>query len=219
MSAAWRPSLTLADARRRHRRSRARASAARRCCARPGTDRSALRAAPLGVYCRASPTRATSARSCAPRRRSAPPGSSSAPGLGRPFQPKAVRASMGSTFALPLSRASRPPTSPRASASPRPASCAHGGAPLADADLPRPAVLCVGAERAGLAPGLALIPTADDRAVPARTRDGVGRPVTIPPAAAGRRSRSTSPPPAPSPLDEVVRRGRAPRPPAGRRLG
>jgi RNA methyltransferase, TrmH family len=65
------------------------------------------------------------------------------PGCADPYSPKAARASMGSTFAQPLARASVVAT-PR----PRIALVAHGGAEH-DAARP-PLTLCLGAEREGL---------------------------------------------------------------------
>ena len=68
-----------------------------------------------------------------------------------PFAPKTVRASMGALFALPVF-----PGLPLADVTDQlPAATvyglsAHGGAPLGAAELRRPAVLVVGAERAGL---------------------------------------------------------------------
>jgi RNA methyltransferase, TrmH family len=67
------------------------------------------------------------------------------------FSPKAVRASMGALFALPLFQ-----DVPLAELVRRSGVryvyglVAHGGTPLGSAELRRPAVLCVGAERAGL---------------------------------------------------------------------
>ena len=53
-------------------------------------------------------SRATSARSCGARRPSAPPASRSARARADPFGPKAVRASMGAVFEVPLARAAQP---------------------------------------------------------------------------------------------------------------
>jgi TrmH family RNA methyltransferase len=72
-------------------------------------------------------------------------------GCADPFAPKVVRASMGAVFSLPLyadlslGDALRELEPARAYGL-----VAHGGADLAAATLGRPAVLCVGAERAGL---------------------------------------------------------------------
>ena len=54
--------------------------------------------------CGASATRATSARCCAPRWRSAPRSVALGPGSADPFGPKAVRASMGAIFPVPVAR-------------------------------------------------------------------------------------------------------------------
>ncbi len=78
------------------------------------------------------------------------------PGCADPFAPKVVRASMGAVFSLalyteqPLAGALRELAPARAYGL-----AAHGGADLASAALTRPAVLCVGAERAGLSPEVA----------------------------------------------------------------
>jgi RNA methyltransferase, TrmH family len=65
------------------------------------------------------------------------------PGTADPFGPRAVRASMGAVFALPIARAPVAETP-----APRTALVAHGGAPMEE--LGRPATLCLGAEREGL---------------------------------------------------------------------
>jgi TrmH family RNA methyltransferase len=65
------------------------------------------------------------------------------PGCADPFSPKAVRASMGSVFAQPPSRAELGQTP-----APRAALTAHGGAGLEA--LEGAATLCLGAEREGL---------------------------------------------------------------------
>ena len=68
------------------------------------------------------------------------------------FGPKTVRASMGAVFALPLYHdMALADLVARLGATRVYGLVAHGGAPLGDAELRRPAVLCVGAERAGLA--------------------------------------------------------------------
>ena len=95
-------------------------------------------------------------------------------GSADPFAPKTVRASMGALFALPVF-----PELPLADVTDQlPAAtvyglAAHGGTPLDAAELRRPAVLVVGAERAGLS-----------RAALAH----VGDVVTIPLVAAGGRA-------------------------------
>ena len=73
------------------------------------------------------------------------------PGCADPFAPKVVRASMGAVFSLPL-YTDRPLSDALRDLEPARAYglVAHGGADLAAATLARPAVLCVGAERAGL---------------------------------------------------------------------
>ena len=65
------------------------------------------------------------------------------PGCADPYGPKAVRASMGSVFALPPARAEVGETP-----APRAALIAHGGDPLDG--LEPPLTLCLGAEREGL---------------------------------------------------------------------
>jgi len=76
-----------------------------------------------------------------------------APGSVDLYGPKTVRAGMGAVFALPLYQDVRlADLVSRLGVKRVYGLVAHGGAPLADAELRRPAVLCVGAERAGLAP-------------------------------------------------------------------
>jgi TrmH family RNA methyltransferase len=67
------------------------------------------------------------------------------PDCADPYSPKAVRASMGSTFAQPLARASIEQTP-----QPRVALVAHGGEGLQS--LGEAATICLGAEREGLPP-------------------------------------------------------------------
>jgi RNA methyltransferase, TrmH family len=67
------------------------------------------------------------------------------PDCADPFAPKAVRASMGAIFAMPVARVSDPPELPGA----RIGLAARGGEPLAG-PLEEPTTLIVGAERAGL---------------------------------------------------------------------
>jgi RNA methyltransferase, TrmH family len=70
-----------------------------------------------------------------------------------PYGPKTVRASMGALFALPVFPALPPAdVTDQLPAATVYGLAAHGGAPLAAAELRRPAVLVVGAERAGLSP-------------------------------------------------------------------
>jgi RNA methyltransferase, TrmH family len=66
------------------------------------------------------------------------------PGCADPFSPKAVRAAMGSVFAVPLVRAEVGETP-----QPRVALVAHGGAAI---DVSSPVTICLGAEREGLPP-------------------------------------------------------------------
>jgi RNA methyltransferase, TrmH family len=72
--------------------------------------------------------------------------------------PKVVRASMGAVFALPV-YAELPLAEVLASLGEVSTYglAAHGGADLRSADLRRPAVICVGAERAGLSPQTAAL--------------------------------------------------------------
>ncbi len=71
------------------------------------------------------------------------------PGCADPYSPKAVRASMGSVFARPPARAELGRLTGTKLA-------LHGGAPtsLADLQVQPPVVICLGAEREGLPPGL-----------------------------------------------------------------
>ena len=69
------------------------------------------------------------------------------PGSADPYSPKAVRASMGSLFARPPARASAPQGR-------LVALDAQAEGPLHEADLRAPVTLVLGAERAGLPPGL-----------------------------------------------------------------
>jgi len=70
------------------------------------------------------------------------------PGCADPYSPKAVRASMGAIFAVPLSRAATPAELPGE----RLALVAHAGDPLSQVNLEPPLTLLVGAERGGLPP-------------------------------------------------------------------
>jgi RNA methyltransferase, TrmH family len=67
------------------------------------------------------------------------------PDCADPFSPKAVRASMGAIFAMPVARVSEPAELPGA----RIGLAARAGAPLAG-PVDEPATLLIGAERAGL---------------------------------------------------------------------
>jgi RNA methyltransferase, TrmH family len=71
------------------------------------------------------------------------------PGCADPFSPKAVRASMGSIFARPPGRAA-PDQLPGRRIGLDP----HADRKLAEVDAEPPIVLCLGAERGGLPPGL-----------------------------------------------------------------
>ena len=68
------------------------------------------------------------------------------PGCADPFGPKAVRASMGAIFAVPVARAAGPAALP----APRVALVARAGEPLDGGGVPAAASIVVGAERAGL---------------------------------------------------------------------
>lgn len=68
------------------------------------------------------------------------------PGCADPYGPKAVRASMGAIFGVPVSRVAGVGAVP----APRVALVARAGAPLRDAGLPPEASIVVGAEREGL---------------------------------------------------------------------
>ena len=77
------------------------------------------------------------------------------PGCADPTGPKALRASAGALFRVPVSgfdEALRPPQAAGASVgiARRVALVAHGGTPLVEVDLARPVVLVLGAEREGL---------------------------------------------------------------------
>ena len=65
------------------------------------------------------------------------------PGCADPTGPKALRASAGALFRVPVCGFDEAPGR-------RVALVAHGGTPLADVDLARPVVLVLGAEREGL---------------------------------------------------------------------
>ena len=82
------------------------------------------------------------------------------PGCADPFSPKAVRAGMGSVFALPPARAAVGETP-----SPRAALVAHGGAGLEA--LAGAATICLGAEREGL-PGDVLAECEAEVTIPLR---------------------------------------------------
>jgi len=76
-----------------------------------------------------------------------------APGSVDPFGPKAVRASMGAIFAVPvLADVSLADVVDQLCGAAVYGLSARGGAPLDEVALRRPAILAVGAERAGLSP-------------------------------------------------------------------
>ena len=144
-------SRELRAARRRGRRARAARRGQRARLGHPGDRRLRQRWAEPGgdlsrLPARGRATPATSARSSARRTRSRDGPVVLGPGCADPYSPKAVRASMGSLFARPPARARLR----RAAGHARWRSIAHGGAPLGEAELEPPVVLCLGAEREGL---------------------------------------------------------------------
>jgi RNA methyltransferase, TrmH family len=68
------------------------------------------------------------------------------PGCADPYSPKAVRASMGAIFAVPLAHAAAPGELPGG----RLALVAHAGKPLSEVETEQPLTILVGAEREGL---------------------------------------------------------------------
>lgn len=86
------------------------------------------------------------------------------PGSADPFHPRAVRAAMGATFALPLLEGVAPADLATREGFAVLAAVPRGGVPPWEADLTGPLVLALGAERAGLGPALGEL--------------GEGRPVT-----------------------------------------
>jgi TrmH family RNA methyltransferase len=68
------------------------------------------------------------------------------PGTADPFSPKAVRASMGAVFAVPIARARQTSELPGLKI----ALVAGGGRPISDLETPEEATLLIGAERDGL---------------------------------------------------------------------
>lgn len=70
------------------------------------------------------------------------------PGCGDPTGPKALRASAGAIFRVPLEEYEEVPR-------PRIGLVAHGGQPLPEMDLPEPITFVLGAERRGLPPEVA----------------------------------------------------------------
>jgi TrmH family RNA methyltransferase len=76
------------------------------------------------------------------------------PGSADAFHPRAVRAAMGATFALPLLEGVTPADLATREGFDVVAALPREGAPPWEADLTRPHVLALGAERAGLGPAL-----------------------------------------------------------------
>ena len=103
----------------------------------------------------ASRIRATSARWCAARWHSGPTGSRSGPGSADPYHPRATRAAMGATFAIPLLEGVRGEDLASRGGFRVVAAVVAGGRAPWDADLRGPIVIALGGEREGLAPGLA----------------------------------------------------------------
>ena len=124
--------------------------------------------------CTTSPIPATSARSCARRRRSAPDTVVLSPQTADPFGPKAVRASMGAIFApargaRDLARGAcraRPAAGDRARPRGRAGRC--GSSPM-----PAPPLFVLGAERAG--PPAEIVAACDEVAHDPGAPDGPSR--------------------------------------------
>lgn len=76
------------------------------------------------------------------------------PGSADAFHPRAVRAAMGATFALPILEGVTPADLATREGFAVVAATPRGGAPPWDADLAQPLVLALGAERAGIGPAL-----------------------------------------------------------------
>lgn len=76
------------------------------------------------------------------------------PGSADPFGPRAVRAAMGATYSLPILEGVSPADLATRSGFTIVAAVPSGGLPPWRADLTRPLVLALGAERAGLAPAM-----------------------------------------------------------------
>jgi TrmH family RNA methyltransferase len=77
------------------------------------------------------------------------------PGSADAFHPRAVRAAMGATFALPLLEGVAPADLATREGFDVVGAVAHGGPPPWEVDLTRPLVLALGGERSGLSPALA----------------------------------------------------------------
>lgn len=79
------------------------------------------------------------------------------PGSADPFHPRAVRAAMGATFALPLLEGVRAQDLATRRGFQVVAACPRGGMPPWEADLRAPSLIALGAEREGLEPTLEAI--------------------------------------------------------------
>ncbi len=84
------------------------------------------------------------------------------PGSADAAHPRAVRAAMGATFALPVLEGVRPEDLATREGFRVVAAVAHGGAPPWEVDLTGPTVLALGAERAGLDPVISALREALD---------------------------------------------------------
>ena len=79
------------------------------------------------------------------------------PGSAEAWNPKAVRAAMGATFAIPILEGVAPGDLATRTGFRLIAAVAHGGVPPWEVDLAGPAVIALGAERAGLEPLLGVL--------------------------------------------------------------
>jgi TrmH family RNA methyltransferase len=79
------------------------------------------------------------------------------PGSADPWNTKAVRAAMGATFAIPILEGVAPGDLVTRTGFRVVAAVAHGGLPPWEVDLAAPAVIALGAERAGLEPVLGVL--------------------------------------------------------------
>lgn len=79
-------------------------------------------------------------------------------GSADPFHPRAVRAAMGATFTVPLLTGVRPDDLATRDGFTVVAAVAHGGEPPEECPLGGPVVIALGAERAGVEPGLTGFP-------------------------------------------------------------
>lgn len=105
------------------------------------------------------------------------------PGSADAFHPRAVRAAMGATFALPLLEGVTPADLATREGFAVVAALPRGGVPPWETDLTRPMVLALGAERAGLGPALESL--AEDREVIRVTIPQAGGAESLNVAAAG----------------------------------